>query len=164
MAVLLENTNFWYFVAFAIFVVLLLWKQAPAQLAKALDARAERIRADLDEAKRLKEEASAHLAEIQKKRMEAEKDAATIIDHAREEAARLRKRAVEDLEAAIKRREDQALAKISQAEHVALVEVRNQAVDLAVAAAKRVLQAGVGQSSGGQLLDEAIAELPNRLH
>jgi F-type H+-transporting ATPase subunit b len=160
----LQDGHFWYFVAFVLFVLLAIWKKAPAQVAKALDARAERIRADLDEARRLKEEASASLAEIQKKRLEAEKDATAILDHARDEAARLRKRAVEELEAAIKRREDQALAKISQAEQQALIEVRNQAVDLAVAAATRVLRDSMSADENARLLDSAIAELPQRLH
>ncbi len=164
MSQFLQDTNFWYLFAFVVFVLLALWKKAPAQVAKLLDARADSIRAELEEAKRLKEEASAQLAEIQKKKQEAEKDALAIIDHARDEAVRLRKRAVEDLELAIKRREDQALLKISQAEHAALVEVRNQAIDLAIAAAGKVLRESVDASANAQLVDKAIAELPSRLH
>ncbi|WP_445681071.1 F0F1 ATP synthase subunit B family protein [Radicibacter daui] len=163
MAEWIQDAHFWYFVAFAIFVVLV-WKKVATVVPQMLDSRAEAIRKELDEAAALREEAQARLAEIQQKSNEAEREAELIVAHAREEAERLRKRVSAELELAVQRREEQALAKIHQAEAAAAEQVRNVAVDLAVNAATRVLSEHMKADTANGLIDKAIKELPTKLH
>ncbi|MGQ9365275.1 F0F1 ATP synthase subunit B family protein [Azospirillum sp. ST 5-10] len=155
--------EFWVAVAFVIFVVLV-WKRAGAAISSMLDTRAEKIRAELDEAQRLREDAQATLANYQRRQRDAVKEAEAIVVHAREEAERFRTAAQADLEAALKRREAQAMERIAQAEAQALAEVRNLTVDIAMAAARRVLAEGITPAQSDRLVDQAIADLPRHLH
>ena len=130
-----ESPEFWVAVGF---VVLVVGAARPAMRAitSGLDARGERIRATLDEATKLREEAQHLLADYQRRQRDAMKETEEIVAHAREQAARLTEQASSDLDAAMKRREQLALDKIAQAEAEALREVREISVDLAVAAAR----------------------------
>lgn len=158
-----QSAEFWVAVAFVIFVVLAFRPARKAILAM-LDDRAERIRAELDEAQRLREEAQTLLAGYQRRQRDALKEAEDIIAHARDEAERLRARAVEELDASLKRREAQALDKIAQAEAGAVQEVRNLTVDIAVAATGQLLARKIDAKASGRLVDQAIADLPKNLH
>jgi F-type H+-transporting ATPase subunit b len=158
----LQNAHFWEAVCFFL-AVGLVWKKASAAIKSALDQRVAKIRDELDEARRLREEAQATLANYQRKQRDALKEAEQIIAHAKEEAERLGAQAARDLEAAIERRQRLAEEKIGQAEQKALAEVRSAAVDVAVSAARRVLGGEMSQR-GGQLIDRAIDNLPQRLH
>ena len=153
----------WIAVAFVIFIVLVSRPISKA-IAKALDERSAKIRADLDEARRLREEAEALLAEYRKKQQEAAGEAAGILARARDEAELFRKEAGTNLTAALARRERMALDKITQAEIQAVAEVRAQAVDLAVVAAQRILQQQMEGPRAGSLIDQAISELERKLH
>jgi F-type H+-transporting ATPase subunit b len=158
----LADAHFWEAVAFLL-AVYLVWKKAGGAMTGALDRRAAKIRDELDEARRLREEAQATLANYQRKQRDALKEAEQIIAHARTDAERLGAQAARDLETAIERRQRLAEEKIAQAEQKALAEVRAAAVDVAVAASRRVLAEEMGRS-GGRLIDEAIDALPQRLH
>ncbi|WP_448207702.1 F0F1 ATP synthase subunit B family protein [Azospirillum sp. sgz302134] len=160
---MLKAPEFWVAIAFLIFVVLV-WKKAAAAINGLLDARAEKIRAELDEAQRLREDAQALLANYQRRQADALKEAEAVLSHAREEAARLRTQAGTDLEASLKRRETQAMDRIAQAEAAALAEVRNLTVDVAVTASRRILESGIQPAQADKLIDQAIAELPKHLH
>ena len=160
---MLMTPEFWVALAFIIFVVLV-WKKAAAAIAGLLDARAEKIRAELDEAQRLREDAQALLANYQRRQRDALKEAEAIIAHAREEADRLRSQAGADLEASLKRREAQAMDRIAQAEASALAEVRNLTVDIAIGASKRVLSGGLPPMQADKLIEQSISELPKHLH
>ena len=129
-----------------------------------LDARAARIKAQLDEAEKLREDAQSLLAEYQRKQNAAAEEAAGIVAQAKSEAERIREQAQADLEQALKRREQQAVEKIAQAEAEALGEVRNQAVDLAMAASRRLLVDNLDEERAARLVDEAIKDLSDRLH
>lgn len=155
--------EFWVFLAFVVFVFLV-WKKAKAAILGALDARAEKIRAELDEAQRLREDAQSALAAYQRRQRDALKEAEAIIAHAREEAARIRAQAAADLEAALKRREVQAVDRIAQAEAAAVSEVRHLTVDLAVQAGRKLLTEGITAKQADALIDQSIAELPKHLH
>jgi len=155
--------EFWVFLAFVVFVFLV-WKKAKAAILGALDARAEKIRAELDEAQRLREDAQSALAAYQRRQRDALKEAEAIIAHAREEAARIRAQAAADLEAALKRREVQAVDRIAQAEAAAVNEVRHLTVDLAVQAGRKLLTEGITAKQADALIDQSIAELPKHLH
>lgn len=159
---LLEAPEFWVFVAFVIFVALV-WRKALGFIGGALDARALRIKKQLEEAQALREEAQHLLAEYQRKQRDAVKEAEEILARAREEAERLRQESQAALEAAVRRRERMAMDKIAQAEAQALAEVRNRAVDLAVLATRRLLAEGLDGQRRAALLDAAIAEIERKL-
>ncbi len=157
-----EESEFWVALAFVVFVVLV-YRPMRRTIVGALDARAERIKAEIEEAVRLREEAQALLAGYQRKQRQTEDDVKEIVAHARDEAERLRQQAAKDLEAALKRRERQAMDRIAQAEAQALKEVRGLAVDVAIDATRRILSDKVDKKKKAELIDEAISELPKRL-
>lgn len=159
-----EDPAVWVAVAFILFVALIVYLKVPGKLTAALDARADRIRKDLEEAKRLREEAQALYAEYQRKAEEAMKDAEQIVEHAREEAERLAVKTRAEMEAALERRRKQAEEKIAQAEQQALDEVRVRAVELAVAAATQILKQDMRGERGSALIDDAIGTVGRHLH
>ncbi len=158
-----HDPEFWIAVAFLLFVALVSRPIARA-VNKILDERAAKIRHDLEEARRLRSEAEALLAEYKKKLQDAAREAGEIMNHAREEAELFRKEAAANLTASLARRERMALDKIAQAEAQAVAEVKSQAVDLAVAAARRILEQQMSGPSAGGLIDQSIAELDRKLH
>ena len=163
MSELLHGPEFWVAVAFVIFV-LLAGKKIYGAIGKMLDDRAARIRAELAEAERLRTEAEKLLTEYQRKQREALKDAEAILATARDEAARLRKEAAANLEAQLKRRERAAIEQIAQAEAHAVAEVRNQAIELAIGAAKVALAESLDPARAAALIDRSLADLEKRLH
>ncbi|MYH37892.1 MAG: F0F1 ATP synthase subunit B, partial [Rhodospirillaceae bacterium] len=104
------------------------------------------------------------LADYQRKQRDALQEAEAMLRAAEEEAARLRARAEEDLAASLKRREQQALDRIAQAEAAAQAEVRNTAIDLAVSATRKLLEDRLDEKKAAGLVDRAIDELPGKLH
>ncbi len=150
-------------IAFVIAVALVATKVWQS-FAGLLDERAAKIKAELDEAQKLKDDAQKMLGQFQRKQRDALQEAEAIVAHAREDAARLVERAKRDLQSAIERRERLAQEKISLAEAKALAEVRNAAVDVAMGAARQVIAERLGDSQGQALVDQAIAELPQRLN
>lgn len=159
----LSGPEFWVAVAFVIVVAGLVWKGGPVITAM-LDGRAAKIKDELEEARRLREEAQQMLAEYQRKQRDALKDAEQIVAAARAEAERAAEQAARDLEAAIERRERLAVEKIALAESKASAEVRNTAVDVAIAALRQLLAKELDPGRRSRLIDDAIAELPRRLH
>lgn len=159
----LHNPETWIAVSFVLFLVLA-GKPILRFINKGLDERAAKIRRDLDEARRLRSEAEALLAEYKKKQADAAREAGEIVQHAREEAELFRKEAAANLTASLARRERMALDKIAQAEVQAVAEVKSQAVDLAVAAARRILEQQMAGPRAGSLIDQSIAELDRKLH
>ena len=160
---LFHDVEFWIALAFIVAVVVLIKKAAPG-VTEGLAARAVRIRQEIEEAKRLRAEAEATLAEYQRKQRDALAEAQTIVARAKEDAERIGREAEIELDAALKRREASTLDKIAQAEAKALAEVRNVAVDVAIEATKLLLQQSLDQKRASLLIDQAIEELPKRLH
>ncbi|MCI0431400.1 MAG: F0F1 ATP synthase subunit B [Rhodospirillales bacterium] len=158
-----SSPEFWVAVAFVIFAGLVLWKGAKPLLT-ALDARANRIRQQVEEARTLRAEAERALGEANRKARDAVRDAEAIVAHATAEAERLGAQAAENLQASLKRREQTAIDKIAQAEARAVEEVRNRAVEVAVAATAKLLQEQSEGARGDKLVDEAIAEIGRHLH
>ena len=158
-----EDPTFWTALAFVVFVIAV-FRPIKRALFQALDKRAELIRQELDEATRLREEAQKTLAEYKRKQSEASKDAEELLEHTKAEAARMRDQAEADLAAALKRREAAALEKIAQAEAQALQEVRNQAVDIAVAATAKLLAESLDKAKADALVEDAIEDLGRKLH
>ncbi len=160
---LLKNPEIWVAVAFVILVAGV-WKPVKRGVAGGLDARAATIKAELDEARRLKDDAEALLAEYQQKESQALAEAEAILRHAGAEAERNRRQAEGELAASLKRREQQAMERIAQAEAKAIDEVRALAVALAVAVTRRLVAANLDGARAAALVDSAIAELPQRLN
>ncbi len=157
------GAEFWVLVAFVLFIALIFWK-ARGTIAKGLDSRGERIRTELEEAQRLREEAQTLLADYQRKQRDAVQEAEAMLRAAEDEAGRLRERAEADLAASIKRREQQALDRIAHAEANAQAQVRDLAVDIAVAATRQILAEKLDEAKAAELVDAAIKEVPNKLH
>ena len=159
----LSDPEIWVAAAFLIFVGLAA-KPIGRAIAKGLDGRAAKIKAQLDEARALRDEAERLLAEHQRKQIAAVKEAEGILARAREEAERIRRETAANLDAALARREKMAMDKIAQAEVQAVADVRSQAVDIAMAAAAKLLKEGIDSGKGDELIDSAIKELDRKLH
>lgn len=156
------NPEFWVLVATVILVVLL-WRPGKRMLIGGLDARAARIGDELATARRLREEAETLLAGHQDQARRAAEEAEGIIARARAEAERFARRAARDLEDALARRQRLATERIALEEQKASAEIRNIAVDVAIAAARRVVAAELDEGRGAALIDAAIAALPHQL-
>ena len=157
------NPETWVAAGFIVFVVATakpIWRA----IAGALDARAQRIRDELVEAERLRKEAEALLAEYQAKHGEAMRTADQIVAQAKAEAERLAREGAARLEADLKRREQLALQRITDAERQALSEVRAAAVDVALAATRRLLETKLDDAAQTRLVDAAIRQLPGKLN
>ena len=154
-----SSPEFWVAVAFFIFVGLIVWKGLKPILA-ALDARSARIRQQIEEARSLRAEAERALGEANRKVREATRETEGI----RAEAERQKRQSAENLEATLKRREQNALDKIGQAEARAVDEVRARAVEVAVAATARLLSEQMDGTRGDKLVEDAIAEVGRKLH
>lgn len=128
-----------------------------------LDGHADKVRAELDEAKQLREEGQELLAEHQNKLAGGEEHATKITAHAETETKRMVERHKAELEAGLKRREEQAMARIAQAETKALQEVRNRTADLAIRTTGRLLADKMAGKPGETLLDDAIGEVSRKL-
>jgi F-type H+-transporting ATPase subunit b len=159
---LFHDPEFWVAVAAAVFIVVV-WRPARRALVGGLDARAERIRADLDEARRLRDEAAQLLARYRQREREAATEAGAIVAQAKGEAERIAAQAARDLEQALARRQRLAEERIAQAEAKAVGEIRAVAVEVAIAAAREVIAAETEGERGAALIDSAIAALPQRL-
>jgi F-type H+-transporting ATPase subunit b len=152
----------WVAIAFIIFFVLFgrkLW----SALAGMLDDRAAKVRAELEEAARLRREAEAMLREAEQRRAEALAEAKALIEGAQAEAARAGAAATAEAEASARRREQMALDRIAAAEKAAVDEVRLTAVDVATSAARQVISEGLSPDADSRLIDHAITQLPSAL-
>jgi F-type H+-transporting ATPase subunit b len=146
--------EFWVAVAFFVFVAFLGYVGAHRMILSSLDQRRDRIKGELDEARRLREEAEKVLAEYRRRQQEAESEAQTIISNAQAEAERIADEAHARMQELIERRTGIAQTKIAQAEAQALADVRAAAADAAIAAAERILR----ETAKGKLADDLIAK------
>ena len=158
-----SNPENWAALGFVVFIALV-GKRAWTFLTAWLDGRSAEIRARLDEAMKLREEAQALLASYERKQREAEKDAGDIVAQARNEAVRMAAEAAEALEVSVKRRTELAMERIARAEAKALKEVRETAIDIAVRGAERLIAAELDEKKAEAMIDEAIKDLGKRLH
>lgn len=159
-----HNTNFTVTLGFIVFVAILLWFGVPGKVTGLLDKRATTIRAELDEAKALREEAQKILASFERKQKEVQDQAARIVANARDEAEAAAKQARIDLERSVARRLQAAEDQIAAAESGAIRQVRNTAAEIAVAAAGEVIAGQMTKSEGEKLIDRSLGEIETRLH
>ena len=152
----------WVLIAFFLFFAIFgpkLW----SALAGMLDDRAAKVRAELEEAARLRQEAEVMLRDAEARRAEALRDAQALIEGAKAEAARVAAAAAVEAEASARRREQMALDRIAAAEKAAVDEVRLTAAEVATAAARRVIGDGLTAEADAGLIDHAITQLPSAL-
>ena len=149
-------------IAFVIFVTLVLWK-GMAKITVGLDKRSKGISQLLDEAQNLREEAQAALAGYQRQQRDALAAAEEIIAHAKDEADRMKIDAEAALAATLKRREEQAVDRIAQAEAKAIQDVRDQAVDLVIAVTTKLIGDNMSADVQGRLIGDATGELAGKL-
>ncbi|MBV8132966.1 MAG: F0F1 ATP synthase subunit B [Alphaproteobacteria bacterium] len=159
---LFTEPEVWVLLAVVLFVAGV-WKPARRSILGALDARAVRIRDELDAARRLREEAQQALAAYQKQQQEGAAQAEAILAHARSEAERIAAQAARDLEETLERRRRLAQERIAQEEAKALAEIRAITVDVAISAARQVIVTELDEGRGSALIDVAIAALPHQL-
>ena len=158
------EAEFWVAVAFVIFVGILIYAGVPKMLINTLDERAKRVQAELDEARRLKEEAQKLLAEYQGKQRQAETEAAEIIEGAKAEAERIATEAHAKMEEFVARRTKVAETKIGQAEAQAVADVRAAAAEAAVAAAEKILAESVKGKVADDLIARGISDVKTKLN
>lgn len=159
-----SNPNFMVLIAFLIFVGILIYYKVPGMLTSRLDARAEQIRKELDDARLLREEAQTLLASFERKQKEVSDQAAAIVSSAKHEADNALVEAKADLEKTIERRLHAAEEQIASAEQSALREVKDRAVTVAVEAAAEVIARKMDPSRADALIDEAIEDVRGKLH
>jgi len=155
---------FWVMIAFFGFIGLVIYYRVPAMITKALDARADAIRNELDEARRLRDEAQALLADYQRKSREAENEAKAILEQAKREGEALAAETRRSLSESVERRTKLAEDKIARAEAQAVSEVRASAVDSAIAAAEKILKARAAGATATALVDSSIRDLEGKLN
>jgi len=148
------NAEFWVAVAFVAFAAFCIYMGLHRTVLDALDQRAARIKAELDEAVRLREEAQSLLAQYQRRHQEAEREADEIVGNARIEAERIATEAKAKMEDFVARRTRMAEERIAQAEVQAVADVRAAAADAAVAGAERIL----AEQAKGKVADDLIAQ------
>jgi F-type H+-transporting ATPase subunit b len=160
----LRNTNFVVIIAFAIFIGIILYLGVPKMLGGLLDKRAAAIKAELDEAKSLREEAKALLASYEKKQTEVQAQADRILEAAKAEAAAAAEQAKADIVSSVARRLAAAEDQIASAEASAVKEVRDQAILVAIGAARDIISKQMTEAESNSLIDASIDDVGSKLH
>ncbi|MCF7643997.1 F0F1 ATP synthase subunit B [Bacillus subtilis] len=158
------DATFWALIGLIIFLAILVYLKVPAMMGRSLDERAANIAKELDEARTLREEAQALLAEYHRKRKEAEKEASEIVASAQREAAALLTEAKEKSEDYIVRRNKLAEQKIAQAEADAVNQVRASAVEIAVAAAGTLIADKMDAKTAGEMFKSSLEQVKHNLN
>ena len=161
---MLSNPEFWVAVGFVLVIALLLWKGVPGMVGKMLDSRAAVIAAELAEARRLREEAEALLADYKTRAASAEAEASSIVTEARAEAERFAVESRASLTAQIERRAQAAQEKIAQAEAAAMSEIRALAANSAAGAAEKLIAARMDEKRAAALIESSIKDLGGKLN
>ncbi len=158
------DATFWALVGLIVFLGLVIYLKVPAMVTKSLDDRSDGIRDELEEARKLREEAQALLADFEAKRRQAEKEAEEIVAAAKREASALGEDAARKTAEFVKRRTALAEQKIGQAEASALAEVRASAIDVAISAAEHLIAGKMSAADSNALIKQGIAEVKSKLN
>jgi len=160
----LKNTDFVVLLAFIVFIGVLIYFKVPGLIGGLLDKRAEGIKAELDEARALRDEAQAILASYERKQKEVKDQAQGIVEHAKRDAEEAAAAAKEDLKVSIARRIAAAEDQIKSAEQAAVKEVRDTAIAVSVGAARDLIAKNMTAADGNKLIEEAITDVESNLH
>lgn len=160
----LNNTNFVVLIAFIVFLAVLVYYKVPSMLTQHLDKRAEDIRAELNEARSLREEAQTLLASYERKQAEVAEQSERIVAQAKRDAEVAADEARAQLKATIARRVQAAEEQLVQAEASAVRSIRDRAIQVAVAAASDVVSKNMNAAGANKLIDESIKTVAAKLH
>ena len=152
------DESMWVAIGFALFVILV-WKKVGSALAETLDTRAAKIKSELDEARKLHEEAKAELDALKGLKSEAEKEAKIIVANAKAAADRIRETAAQKAEETVARREAQAAAKIKGSEVALVNELRAKAAGLAVDTARELIAEKMEEESALKLVEASVKQI-----
>lgn len=157
---MLEKDATWVAIGFILFILMLIYFKVPGQITKILDNRAEKIKNELDEARKLREEAQAILADFQKKNNEAEKSAKALIDEAKKIAKNYEKEAKLKLEESLERRKKLLDEKLKRAEVEALNQIKNDITDIVFDAIDKTLSNdNINKDASDRIIDSGIKEI-----
>lgn len=156
------DATFFAFVGFSLFFVVLFVLGVPNMILSALDARSQAIAKELHDARRMREEAEKLLADYQAKRAQAEAEAKTIVETAKEQAAAVAEETRQSMLAAMARREKQVDDRISNAETKAVDEVKSAATEAAIAAAERMIRERMNDATQSALIEEGVGEMQRK--
>lgn len=159
-----SNTSFWVLLSFLIVVGAFFRFDLHKKMAAALDSRANRIADEINEARKMREEAQELLAQYQRRQREAESEAAAIIEQAKKDAKLMAVEARDKINAQMERRAKAAEEKIARAEAQALSEVRGKAADVAIAAARDIIRERMDSGAQKTFIDKSIADLRGKLN
>jgi F-type H+-transporting ATPase subunit b len=160
----LRNSDFVVLIAFLLFLGIIFYLKVPSLIMGMLDKRADGIKTELDEARALREEAQTLLASYERKQKEVQEQADRIVAAAKDEATTAAEQARVDLAKSLERRMAAAEDQIGSAQAAAVKEVRDQAVMIAVAAARDVVGKQMTAAEGSNLIDDAISQVETKLH
>lgn len=161
---LLQDATFWVSLGFVV-VVVLFWRMGlHKKVASMLDERKDSISNELEEARRLREEAQELLAQYQRRQREAEDEAKSIVEQAKRDAERMGREAREKINDQLQRRAKSAEEKIARAEAQAISEVRNQTTDVAITAARAIIDSRMDSGAQNALIDKSISDLRNKIN
>jgi F-type H+-transporting ATPase subunit b len=160
----LSNTDFVVLIAFLLFIGVLVYYKVPGLVGRKLDERAEGIKSDLDEARAIREEAQSLLTSFERKQKDVQAQADRIVSQARDEANEAAKEAKEDIGKSVERRMKAAEDQLASAEARAVRDIRDQAVSVAVAAARDVIAKQMTTEDRNASIDAAIDEVEAKLH
>lgn len=157
---MLEKDATWVAIGFVLFILLLVYFKVPGQITRILDNRADKIRSELDEAKKLREEAQSMLADFQKKNKEAEKNAKALIDEAKKLAKNYEKDAKSKFDENMERREKLLDEKLKRAEVEALNQIKNDITDIVFDAIDKSLSNNnIKREASNRIIDSGIKEI-----
>lgn len=160
----LRNTDFVVTIAFLIFVGILIYFKVPGLIGGLLDKRAATIRAELDEARKLREEAQELRASFERKKAEVKEQAERIVARAKADAEAAAEQAKKDLQATIARRLRAAEDQIASAEASALKAVRDSAIAVSIAASSELIAKNLAPEDANKMIEDSIAKVGQSLH
>jgi F-type H+-transporting ATPase subunit b len=161
---MVTTPELWVLLSFVLFVAILVYYKIPSKVVKALDDRAEQIRSELDEARRLREEAQSILADYQLKRHEAEKEAQDIVATAQRDAEAYAEEQRKVMTETLQRRMRLAEEKITRAEEQAVIDIRSKAADVAISAAEIVIARQLKGKSAKNLVEKSVKDVGAKLN
>ncbi len=160
----LSNTDFVVLLAFILFIAVLIYYKVPLKVGGMLDKRSQGIASEIEEAKKLQEDARKLLADYERKQREVQEQADRIVAHAKDEAQVAADQAQEDLKKSIERRMAAAEDQIASAQAQAVRDVRDKAVVVAIAAARDIIARQMTAADGDRLIDDGISQVDAKLH
>jgi len=149
----------WVLVAFIIFVILALVAKAPSMVAKILDSEIERIKNELNDARKLKEDANSLLADYERKVQNAQKEIEKILDQAKTTAKNHDESARKKVEEYIKRAEQQSIEKITQTEKMALSKVNQEIVSNSIEVAEKIVSENITEDNSKKLFSQSVQQI-----